>query len=209
MGSAGFMSASAIINRIQTESSLEISAILKKAEEECQKILDTGKQEADQEYIRIVRGGERTVNQEISELQSRVRIEARIRVRNARENLITRSFEEAVHQFAGIRSHPAYPDIFYRLCEEGRLILETEDFIIAIDQRDRLLADATASEYAKKGITLTFAELQVPTYGGMIIHRSDGAYVDNTIEARLEREKRDLLIEIAEVLFQKDSIDDP
>ena len=149
--------------------------------------------------------GKRAFNQEISELQSRMRIEARNRVRIARETLITRSFEEAARQLQDIRSNPAYPEIFSRLCEEGRLILETEAILITIDQRDHPLADAIASEYAKAGITMTFAELQVKTSGGMIIHRSDGAYVDNTVETRLEREKRDLLIEIAGILFQKDS----
>lgn len=199
------MSASAIINRIEKESFTEVSSILKLAEEEVKQILDAVDQTADHEYNRIVRSGERAVSQEIRELQSRMRIEARKRVRNARELLISRTFEEAARWLGEIRSHPAYPEIFSRLCEEGRVILESESILITIDQRDRLLADAIASEYAKTGITMIFTELQVPTAGGMIVHRSDGAYVDNTIEARLERERRDLLIEIAEILFQKDS----
>ena len=199
------MSTSAIIDRIQRESSLEISRILKAAEEECEHIRGSGKQMADQEYDRIVRSGERAIQQEISELQSWIRIEARNRVRIARETLIARSFEEATRQLHDIRLNPAYPEIFYRLCEEGRVNLETDTILITIDQRDHVLADAIASEYAKTGITMTFAELQGATSGGVIIHRSDGAYVDNTVEARLGRERRDLLIEIAEILFQKES----
>lgn len=199
------MSTSAIINRIQDESSLEVSRILNLAEEECKRIQDAGNQKADQEYDRIVRAGERAIHQEISELQSRMKIEARNSVRNAREILITRSFEEATRHLQDIRSDPGYPEIFSRLCEEGRVILGTDTMIITIDQRDRPLADAIASEYAKTGITMTFAELQDAISGGMIIRRSDGAYVDNTVEARLERERRDLLIGIAAVLFHKDS----
>ncbi|MFH0967532.1 MAG: V-type ATP synthase subunit E family protein [Methanobacteriota archaeon] len=199
------MSSTAIINRIEKESSLEISGIPKQAEEECEQIRGAGRQKADLEYDRIVKAGGRVIHQEISELKSQMRIEARNKVRITREKLITRSFEEAARELQDIRSQPEYPDIFFRLCEEGRLILETDTLLITIDQRDRLLADAIASKYAKTGITMTFTELQGANSGGMIIHRSDGAYVDNTVETRLERERRDLLIEIAEVLFQKDS----
>jgi len=200
------MSTSTIISRIENESSKEVSRILKQAEEECERILELGRHKADEEYSRIVKAGRRAVDQEMSEIRSRKRIEARNKVRIARETLISRSFDEAVHKLQDIRSHPAYPDIFSRLCEEGRLILESDAILITIDQRDRLLADSIALKYAKAGITLTFAELQSPTSGGMIVHRSDGAYVDNTVETRLERGRRDLLIEIAEILFQKDSI---
>jgi vacuolar-type H+-ATPase subunit E/Vma4 len=198
------MSTSAIINRIHNESSLEVSEILRLAQEECEQILNAGQQKAYQEYSRIVRAGERASDQEIREMQSRIRIEARNRVRIAREMLIARSFEEAARHLQKIRSHPSYPEIFSRLCEEGRVILETRTIIVSVDPRDRLLADAIASVYSSQGIMMTFAELNYATSGGMIVTRSDGAYVDNTLEARLEREKRDLLIEIAGILFQKD-----
>jgi len=198
------MSTSAIISRIQNESSLQVSEILRLAQEESEQILNAVQQKADQEHSRIVGAGERASDQEIREMQSRIRIEARNRVRIAREMLIARSFEEASRHLLDIRSHPSYPEIFSRLCEEGRVILDADAIIVSIDPRDRLLADAIASAYSGQGIMMTFAELASATSGGMIVTRPDGVYVDNTFEARLEREKRDLLIEVAEILFQKD-----
>jgi len=200
------MSTAAIIRRIQEDSSCEIARILKRAEEECTEILHAGTRIADQEYERILTAGERAVHQEMGEMQSQMRIEARNRVRRCREDLVARSFEEAVLLLEDIRSHPDYPVLFSRLCEEGRLILDTDTICITIDPRDRHLADITAADYLKRGISMTFAECEYPTSGGIIIHRSDGAYVDNTLNARLEREKRDLLIEIAEILFDQGSL---
>ena len=48
------MSTSAIISRIENESSIEVSKILKLAEEEYERILDAGKQKAEEEYSKIV-----------------------------------------------------------------------------------------------------------------------------------------------------------
>ena len=203
------MTVEAIINRIQREAEEEVRSI--RAEEACEltNIRNLAEQRAEAAYNHRLSEGFREIRQNIASQQSRTRIEAKKLVRESKEDLINQCFKETEKYLQTLRIKNEYPSLLKHLIEECMVNLGGQEHIISVHPDDRKIVQEIINSMQKDGNSIHLSDEPVMTTGGVICERvTDRVTIDNTVEARFSRMKRDMIVAVSKILFENGVSDD-
>jgi V/A-type H+/Na+-transporting ATPase subunit E len=200
-----------IVSSIMSDAQIKAESILGKAEEENKSILEKGHNEALQEKEKILDDARKQSNMKYQQLISEAKMNSRRMELEAREEIIEESFKKAEDKLKEIASSNAaeYKESLKQIITEAAteigggelfVLLKVSDDVKIADQIDAIAQEVSTK--TGKETTLTFGE-NIKTIGGAIVKTKNGEIeVNNTIEARMSRYKKDLRSKVAAVLFK-------
>lgn len=171
-----------------------IKEIKEKAETNCEKVLKTAKLEADN----IIR--RETVN---------VKIKTRWKILSRKRNFIDEAFKKAEQQFESNTKQETYGKMLNSLITEAAMAAgggNLEIFLNESDAKRKLpikeLSKTVISELGTD-VNILISKKKIDVVGGVLVQTADGkTKIDNTLEAILERSRKDLEPKISEILFK-------
>ena len=171
-----------------------VNEIKEKAETNCEKVLNAAKLEADN----IVR--RETVN---------AKIKTRWKILSQKRNFIDEAFKKAEQQFESSTKQETYGKMLSSLIIEAATAAGGGNLEIYLNERDakRKLSVKELSKIAgtKLGtdVNIVISKKKIDVVGGVLVQTADGkTKIDNTLEAILERSRKDLEPKISKILFK-------
>jgi vacuolar-type H+-ATPase subunit E/Vma4 len=196
------MSMEKVIERIRVDSSGQASGIISSSRRQAEEILSLALIEAAVEQSRIRETGRRETGSRVAQILAQGRMEAREIIRSARDRVIARCFAKAQEELKRIPDTPAYPVILERLMIEGIDLIGGDEVWLSVNQRDRPLIEEFVRKFSRQKPVIRISDQPLISGAGIIVRSSSGKIsVDNTFDARLFRLKKDLIFDIAEILF--------
>ncbi|MHC1626956.1 MAG: V-type ATP synthase subunit E [Methanoculleaceae archaeon] len=191
-----------IIVRIRRDTDEQIGIIRRRAEERAADIIQRAEKEGSEEYNRIIRDGERRIARKVAMIRSQASLEARQMIRSKKEELISECFTRAREQLAGFRESPFYRKSLRDIILKSVDLFEDDEIIVVAAEKDRDLVGSIVAEMREGGIRIRVGRECVLTAGGVILKSANGRLLtDQTYEARMERQRHDLMRRIAGILF--------
>ncbi|WP_455369471.1 V-type ATP synthase subunit E [[Eubacterium] cellulosolvens] len=168
--------------------------IKKKAETNCEKILNSAKLEAEN----IIR--RETVN---------TKIKTRWKILSKKRDFVNEAFKKAEKQFKSSVKQEKYGRMLNSLIIEAAIAAGGGNLEILLNKHDatRKLSvkeiSKTISSRLGTDVDIRISRKNIETVGGVLIQTADGkTKIDNTLEALLERSRKDLEPKISELLFR-------
>ena len=194
---------------IISDAKAEAEEFIEKAKAEAEEILGKAEEKAKKDAQEIVMRGEKDLEAEKRRSLGKVRLAEKMRKLKAMEEHIDRAFDETLERLKKLTGISDYKEILANFIVEGGIGLgggELEVITRKEDSKDidvAKLADTIAKETGN-ATTVSLSGENVNCAGGAIVQLKDGSIViDNTFEARLERDRRDLRVKIAKILFEE------
>lgn len=200
-----------IVSSIMSEAQIKADTILEKAEEENKLILDKGQNEALLEKEHILEDAKKQSNMKYQQLISEAKMNSRRMELEAREEIIEDAFKKAEDKLKEIASSDAaeYKESLKKIITEAATEIGGGELMVLLKDSDvtkiRDTLPAIAQDVATKTGKQTALELgeNIKTIGGAVVRTKNGEIeVNNTIEARMSRFKKDLRSKVAAVLFK-------
>ncbi|MEG3224737.1 MAG: V-type ATP synthase subunit E [Methanobacteriales archaeon Met13] len=200
-----------IVENILSHSYTKADDIIKDAEEKANEIINEGKIEAQKTENEILEAAKKESDIKFQQIISGAKLNAKRNILRAREEIMEETFQKAEKELKKIASAESeeYLDSLLRLIKEASLeigggsleILMKDDDIPKIEKSLKTIETEVSEETGTK-TTLKIGET-INTIGGAIVKTTDGnVEVNNTIEARMERFRGVLRLEVAKVLFK-------
>ncbi|UCF73505.1 MAG: hypothetical protein JSW35_03350 [Deltaproteobacteria bacterium] len=204
-----------IISHIEAEAEKEISEILLKAQEEAGKIRKAAQEKAERQTERILSNGRRAASLEGERIIAETKLDVRRKRMDAQEEAIAASFEgakKALGELAekGKRDSFVYKNIMFNLIGSASEVVAGSKLELAFNQRDsrtfnkRMLGELTTFVKKRTGrdISLTRTDKTIKCLGGVVVRDLEKQVeVDNTLEAKLNRLKESIRVDVAKILF--------
>lgn len=200
-----------IVSSIMSEAQIKAESILGKAEEENNSILERGQQEALQEKEKILEDAKKQSSMKYQQLISEAKMNSRRMELEAREEVIEDSFKKAEDKLKEIASSDSteYKKSLKNIITEAAAEIGGGELIVLLKESDAAKIKDSLPSIADdvKGKTGNETTLEIgediKTMGGAVVKTKNGDIeVNNTIEARLLRFKKDLRSKVAAVLFK-------
>ena len=204
-----------IISYIEASAEKDISEMLLRAQQEADSISKAAQEKAEAEAQRILSQGQRSANLEGQRIIAETKIDIKRKKMDAQEEAIAASFEQATMALKelaekGKQDHLVYRDIMFSLVTSACEIIAGKRVELALNQRDattftnKVMGELQAFVKGKTGrdISLTVSSETIQCLGGVIVRDLERQVeVDNTLEAKLNRLKEDIRVDIAKLLF--------
>lgn len=200
-----------IVSSIMSDAQIKADSILGKAEEESNSILEAGQKGALMEKELILEEAKKQSNMKFQQIISEAKMNARRMELEAREEIIEESFKNAEEKLKEIASSDSaeYKESLKQNIIEAATEIGGGELVVFLKESDvaKIKDSITSIEKdvtEKTGIktTLEIGE-NIKTIGGTILKTKNGEIeVNNTIEARMLRFKKDLRSEVAAILFK-------
>lgn len=199
-----------IVSSILSDAQIEADKFIQEAENEVASILDEGQKKADLEKEKILEDAKKQSNMKYQQIISEAKMNARRAQLEAREEVIEDAFKEAKEELKKIASTSSdeYVQALSEIIKEAAVEigggdlsvhLKSEDVAKIKDSFDKIQTDVESVTGVKT--TLEVGE-NIDTIGGAVLKTKSGQIeVNNTIEARMLRFKKNLRSEVAKVLF--------
>ena len=185
-----------IISSIMSEAQEKADSIIQDAQVEVNQINDKATKDAESEKNKILDNGKKQSDMRYQQIISEAKMNARRAELEAKEEVIDLAFEKATEELTEKASSDdkQYVDSLLGMIKEAACEMGGGDLIVQMKEED--IASAT-------GISTTLAMGDsINTIGGAILKTQSGDIeINNTIEARLDRFKKVLRSEVANVLF--------
>jgi V/A-type H+-transporting ATPase subunit E len=200
-----------IVSSILSNAQVKADSILENAEKENNSILERGQKEALQEKERILEDAKKQANMRYQQLISEAKMNSRRMELEAREEVIKDSFKKAEEKLNEITSSDSveYKESLKNIITEAsteigggelQVLLKESDVVKIKDSLPAIAEDVKGK--TGKDTTLEIGE-NIKTIGGAVVKTKNGEIeVNNTIEARMLRFKKDLRSKVAAVLFK-------
>jgi len=204
-----------IISHIKANVDREVSGVLQEAHAKAESIKTASQQKAETEAQKILSQGERAAALEGQRIIAEKKLEVRRRKMDAQEEAIVASFEAAtkfLEELAekGRQDNLVYKDILFGLVASACEIVAGEKVELALNKRDsgrfdeKLMGELSGFVKKKTGkdISLSLANTAIPCLGGVIVRDLERQLeVDNTLEAKLDRLRESIRVDVAKLLF--------
>jgi V/A-type H+-transporting ATPase subunit E len=204
-----------IISYIEASAEKDISEMLLRAQQEADSISKAAQEKAEVEAQRILSQGQRAANLEGQRIIAETKIDVKRKKMDAQEEAIAASFEQATRALKelaekGKQDHLVYRDIMFSLITSACEIIAGKRVELALNQRDantftnKVMGELHAFVKEKTGrdISLIVSSETIQCLGGVIVRDLERQVeVDNTLEAKLNRLKEDIRVDIAKLLF--------
>ncbi len=182
--------------------------IIAKAKEEAKKILDEAEQEAKKEAEEIINKKKADAEAQARRILSEAKLEARLKILNAKEQLISEAFDTAIEKLKEFSQSTQYKTALENLIKDAAIIIRGGDLEVLLPENTNVNLDL--SKIAKEvenqtGVktSLSISNETIRSIGGVIVRSKDQFLtVDNTFEARLERLREQLRVNVANLLFK-------
>ena len=182
--------------------------IIAKAKEKAKKVLDEAKREAEKEAEEIINKRKTEAEAEARRILSEAKLEARLKILNAKEQLISEAFDEAIKNLKEFSQSTQYKNALEDLIKDAAIIMGGGDLEVLLPENTNV--DLDLSKIAKEvgnqtGVktSLSISKERIRSIGGVIVRSKDRLLtVDNTFEARLERLREQLRVNVANLLFK-------
>lgn len=196
--------------------------VLKQAREQAASTLDRAQRvsERDLVYARQeaeeIKSQQRVNVQPMAEMEKKktiaaAKMEARARLLEKKEELVSRVFAEAENRLEELRGSEAYMDIIRKLIEEG-VVSIGGDAIVEFGEKDEgiltpeavSLIESRVAESLGKHLQLQFRCVDDNISAGVVVRSRDGrAIIDNSFSGRLKRLREELRGEVSEMLLEE------
>lgn len=204
-----------IISHIEAEAEKERSEILLKARAEADKMRKAAEEKADREAERILSDGKRAASLEGQRIIAETRIDVRRKRMDAQEEAIVASFQEAkkvLQELAerGKRGRLRYKDIIFNLIASASEIIAGDKLELVFNQRDtkafnkEMIGELRTFVKKRTGrdLSLALTDKTIQCLGGVVVRDMEKRVeVDNTLEAKLNRLKEGIRVDVAKILF--------
>jgi V/A-type H+-transporting ATPase subunit E len=204
-----------IISYIEASAEKDISEMLLRAQQEADSIKKAAQEKAEAEAQRILSQGQRAANLEGQRIIAETKIDVKRKKMDAQEEAIAASFEQATRALKelaeqGKLDHLVYRDIMFGLVASACEIIAGKRVELALNQRDanaftdKVMGELRAfvKERTGRDISLGVSSETIPCLGGVIVRDLERhVEVDNTLEAKLNRLKERIRVDIARLLF--------
>jgi V/A-type H+/Na+-transporting ATPase subunit E len=199
-----------IVSSILSDAQSEADQFIQQAEKEAASILDDGQKKADLEKEKILEDAKKQSSMKYQQILSEAKMNARRAQLEAKEELIEDAFKEAKSELKKIAdtSSEEYKQALGEIIKEAAVEIGGGDLTVHLKSGDvekikdsfgKIQTDVEAEIGAKT--TLEIGE-NIETIGGAVVKTKNGQIeVNNTIEARMLRFKKNLRSEVAKVLF--------
>ncbi len=200
-----------IVSSIMSDAQIKADSILGKAEEENSSILEKGQKEALIEKEKILADAKKQSNMKYQQIISEAKMNSRRMELEAREEIIEDTFKTAEEKLKEIASSGAveYKESLKKIITEAATEIGGGELIVLLKESDVAKIKDSISSIAEdvtvktgKNTILEIGE-NIKTIGGAVVKTKNGEIeVNNTIEARILRFKKDLRSKVAAELFK-------
>ena len=199
-----------IISSIMSEAQEKADSIIQDAQVEVNQINDKATKDAESEKNKILDNGKKQSDMRYQQIISEAKMNARRAELEAKEEVIDLAFEKATEELTEKASSDdkQYVDSLLGMIKEAACEMVGGDLIVQMKEEDIAKVQGKISSVAADiasatGISTTLAMGDsINTIGGAILKTQSGDIeINNTIEARLDRFKKVLRSEVANVLF--------
>lgn len=200
-----------IVSSIISEAQTKANSIEEEAEVESKSILEEGEKLALIEKEKILEDGKKQSNMRYQQIISEAKMNSRRMELDAREEIIEESFKKAVENLKEIASSDSteYKESLKEIIIEAATEIGGGDLIVSVKEEDVAKIKVSISSIEKEVTEKTGNETKleigdnINTIGGAVVKTKNGEIeVNNTIEARMLRYKKDLRSKVAAVLFK-------
>jgi len=204
----------ALIKKILDDAKKEADETIERSRKTAQGALEEKREEArkkaEEESESLIKTAEGQARSIIESAIANSRIRMNWMILSEKEKIIDRVFDEVKRRLGEFTRTNEYDKILESLIEEGAIAAGGGELQIHMNSHDyqRNLAFDQMSDNVEKatGVRTTLRKATDPanTIGGALIKSNDGKVaVDNTLEALIERRRKDLEPKISVILFSK------
>jgi V/A-type H+-transporting ATPase subunit E len=194
-----------IVEEILKEAKEKATQLIEEAQKEAKSILNRARLAAKEEMEREVREAKTKGEQVYRAMLAEGRLKAKKEVLRKREELVSEVFEQAKERLAKYASSEKYKRDLIRIAAEACKKLNSDRVVIHANERDLKLLERHLHELIRAAGGLTSVSLGEPiqTIGGVRVGTANGKMeIDDTFEARMNREFEALRIKVAKALFE-------
>jgi len=189
-----------IISKIESDAKAEMQRIKADAAQEAKKILDEARKTGEQEHSRILERGKKDIDTLVNRIKSGARIDAKRTVIGAKDQVISRCFAEAREALGKLTNTKKYETVLRNLIDDGTKLIGN-DVVVLSNKKDKPIVKKVISGMPKS-VKISVGKGDIDVIGGIVIRSKSGDItVNNTFEARLERQKNELRYEISKILY--------
>jgi len=204
-----------IISHIEAQVEKEVSEILGKARAEADTIKKNAQEQAKIKNDKILLDGKRKASLEEQRIIAETKVSVRREMMNAQEEAIVASFNDATKTLEELAEKGKvgkhdYKDIMYSLISSASQITAGNKLELLFNQRDAKTFNEKILDNFKKAIkketgknvSLVIAKETIQSIGGVVVRDLEKSVeVNNTLEAKLERLKETMRVDVARILF--------
>ena len=199
-----------IIEMIDAKAAEEESKILSEAQDDSKLRLDVATKRAEEKANEILSKAKSELKAELGRYEASAKLKVKQRILQAKETIIQNVLDMSRGELRKRVTSKKYETDLLRLIADGADSLEGDEFEIVFPRDQKITVTAAA---AKKEIdtktgkksNVTVSGDTVRSEGGVIVRTKSGEkWVDNTIEARMERLESEIRYAITEILFPDD-----
>ncbi len=182
--------------------------ITAKAKEKAKEVLNKAQQEAEKAAKEIIDRKRAEAESQARRILSEAKLEARLKILNAKEQLISEVFDEAVKRLKGFSQSTQYKAALENLIKDAAMIIGGGDLEVLLPENTNVNLDLAkiareVEERTGRPTSFTISKNRVRSIGGVIVRSKDQLFtVDNTFEARFERLRAQLRVNVASLLFK-------
>lgn len=200
-----------IVSSIISDAQSKAESIKQEAELKYSSIVDEGKNTAEKEKEKILEAANKQSQMRYQQIISEAKMNARRMELEAREEIIEEAFSKAEEKLAEIASSDStqYIESLKKIIKEAAIEIGGGDLLVMLKEEDipKIKDSISSLEDSVTSETGNTTKLEIgdtiPHIGGAILKTRNGEIeVNNTIEARMLRFKKNLRSEVANVLFQ-------
>lgn len=200
-----------IVSSIMSDAQIKADSILGKVEEKSNSILELGQKNAQIEKDKILEDANKQANMKYQQIISEAKMNSRRMELEAREEIIEDAFNDALEKLKEIASSDTteYKESLKNIITEAATEIGGGELLVLIKESDVAKIKDSISSIAEDVTTKTGKETtlevgeNIKAIGGAIVKTKNGEIeVNNTIEARMLRYKKELRSKVAAVLFK-------
>ena len=198
----------AITNEVLEDVQKEAQAIILTAENEAKEILKTAKGQADKNYQAIIDRARTKAENEKKKIESRTEVDVRNSMLQTKEDLVDAAFNKALVRLKYFTTTKEYPDYLINLVEQVAKRIDRKNLIVQVNVKDKSLLNQEALNRLSQKLNceISLSNQKAEFIGGCKIQTSDGKITyDSTIDTRLMELKPTLRVEVAKILFEKET----
>lgn len=199
-----------IISSIMSEAQDKADKIIQEAQAEVDQINTKATKNAEVERNKILENGKKQSDMRYQQIISEAKMNARRAELGAKEDVIEAAFNKALDELSqkASSSDAQYTSSLTTMIKEAGIEIGGGDLIVKVKESDASTVSSKLSTIANDikmttgvNTNLTLGD-SIDVIGGAVLATANGDIeVNNTIESRLERNKKILRSEVASVLF--------
>jgi len=204
----------ALAEKILDNARKQAKKTVDRAERDAKKILSQAENDGQAETDEILGRARERADMEARKISATIPLGVKRKLLEAQEGVLNAILEAGLH--AAVKAAGEEPGkVLKSLILNTVLIMHEDSLIVEANEADRgritvdMLNDVVAEVKKKQGraVVLSLAKEPVPILGGVIVRGESGRLVcDNSLEARLERSRDALRLELATMLFDEQEV---